>query len=122
MLDYENLTKDNIVMYALKHYHNPSCGGMEEFNDDMKKFKYIKRLFRKYKETGVLKDRLLLNHIIVLNNLFGAEASSTLLFFKIEREYWSVLKSFLEFLSIMPEHDLIDIESDSIVTKKLAEI
>ena len=76
-------------MYAIKHYQNPSCQGMEEFYDDMKRFKYIKRLFRKYKETGELKERLLLNHIIVLYNLFGADAASTLLFFKIELEYWS---------------------------------
>ena len=88
---FEKLTKDNIMMYAIKHYHNPSCEGMGEFIDDMKRFKYIKRLFRKYKETGVIKERLLLNHIIVLNNLFGAEASSTLLFFKTEQAHWSIL-------------------------------
>jgi len=119
---YENLTKDNIMMYAIKHYHNPSCEGMIEFNDDMKRFKYIKRLFRKYKESGILKERLLLNHIIVLNNLFGAEASSTLLFFKIEQEYWPTLKGFLEFLNIMPEYDLLNIESDEKVKQKLMEL
>ena len=109
---FEKLTKDNIMMYAIQHYHNPSCEGMSEFNDDMKRFKYIKRLFRKYKDTGSLKERLLLNHIIVLNNLFGAEASSTLLFFKTEQEYWPTLKAFLEFLNIMPENDLQDILTD----------
>ena len=119
---FENLTKDNITMYAIKHYHNPSCEGMIEFNDDMKRFKYIKRLFRKYNESGILIERLLLNHIIVLNNLFGAEASSTLLFFKIEQEYWSILKGFLEFLNIIPENDLLDIESDEIVKQKLMEL
>ena len=119
---FENLTKDNITMYAIKHYHNPSCEGMIEFNDDMKRFKYIKRLFRKYNESGILKERLLLNHIIVLNNLFGAEASSTLLFFKIEQEYWSILKGFLEFLNIMPENDLMDIKSDENVRQKLMEL
>ena len=119
---FEKLTKDNIMMYAIKHYHNPSCEGMSEFNDDMKRFKYIKRLFRKYKETGVIKERLLLNHIIVLNNLFGAEASSTLLFFKTEQEYWPVLKSFLEFLNIMPENDLIGIASDMAIKDKLIEL
>ena len=119
---FEKLTKDNIMMYAIKHYHNPSCEGMSEFNDDMKRFKYIKRLFRKYKETGVIKERLLLNHIIVLNNLFGAEASSTLLFFKTEQEYWPILKSFLEFLNIMPENDLIGITSDTVIKDKLMEL
>ena len=119
---FETLTKDNIMMYAIKHYHNPSCEGMGEFNDDMKRFKYVKRLFRKYEESGILKERLLLNHIIVLNNIFGAEASSTLLFFKTERQHWSALKSFLEFLNIMPEHDLIDIQRDVKVKEKLMEL
>ncbi len=119
---FETLTKDNITMYAIKHYHNPSCEGMSEFNDDMKRFKYVKRLFRKYKESGILKERLLLNHIIILNNLFGAEASSTLLFFKTEQEYWPALKSFLEFLNIMPPNDLLEIISDTIITQKLIKL
>ena len=119
---FDNLTKDNIMMYAIQHYHNPSCEGMGEFKDDMKRFKYIKRLFRKYKETGILKERLLLNHIIVLNNLFGAEAASTLLFFKTEQEHWSTLKEFLEFLNIMPENELIEISTDNTVKQKLMEL
>ena len=119
---FDNLTKDNIVLYAIKHYHNPSCEGINEFYDDMKRFKYIKRLFRKYKDSGVLKERLILNHIIVLDNLFGADAASTLLFFKLEQEYWPALKSFLTFLSIMPENDLIYINSDPVIDLKLKEI
>ena len=119
---YEKLTKDNIVMYAIRHYDNPSCSGMDEFYDDMKRFKYIKRLIRKYKDTGILKERLILNHIIVINNLFGPEAASTLLFFKIEQEFWSCLKPFLEFLSIMPETDLNDIPSDMYVKEQLSVI
>ena len=109
-------------MYAIQHYHNPSCEGMSEFNDDMKRFKYVKRLFRKYEETSVLKERLLLNHIIILNNLFGAEASSTLLFFKTEQKHWPALKGFLQFLNIMPENDLLDVESDEKVKQKLVEL
>ena len=109
-------------MYAIQHYHNPSCEGMTEFNDDMKRFKYIKRLFRKYEETGILKERLLLNHIIVLNNLFGAEASSTLLFFKTEQVHWSALKGFLEFLNIMPENDLQDIITDNNIKELLLKL
>ena len=65
-------------MFAIKHYDNPQCEGEKEFHDDMKRFKYIKRLLRKYKDTNILKERLLLNHIIVLNNLFGPEACVTL--------------------------------------------
>ena len=109
-------------MFAIKHYQNPSCEGINEFYDDMKRFKYIKRLFRKYKDSGVLKERLLLNHIIILNNLFGADAASSLLFFKLEQEYWSALKSFLTFLSIMPEGDLKHIKSDPIIDERLNQI
>ena len=119
---FEKLTKDNVMMYAVKHYHNQSCDGINEFYDDMKRFKYIKRLFRKYNDTDVLKERLLLNHIIILNNLFGAEAASTLLFFKIEPEYWPALKAFLKFLNLMPERDLKFIEVDTVVEKILAKI
>jgi len=119
---FENITKDNVMMYAIKHYHNPSCDGIDEFHDDMKRFKYIKRLFRKYQDTGILKERLLLNHIIVLNNLFGAEASSTLLFFKIEQEHWSSLRGFLEFLNIMPSNDMQSIKSDKLVQERLEKL
>ena len=102
-------------MFAIKHYDNPLCESEKEFHDDMKKFKYIKRLLRKYKETGVLKERLLLNHIIVLNNLFGPEACVTLLLFKIQKEYWETLKSFLLFLNMIREDELGDIKENKTV-------
>ena len=78
----------------------------------MKRFKYIKRLLRKYQDTGILKERLILNHIIVLNNLFGPDACVTLLLFKIQKEYWSVLKSFLLFLNILREDELNDVSKN----------
>ena len=67
---FDKITNDNVLLFALRHYDNPQCEGEKEFYDDMKRFKYIKRLFRKYKDSGVLKERLLLNHLIVLNNVF----------------------------------------------------
>jgi hypothetical protein len=106
---YEKITSDNIMMFAISHYDNPQCEGEKEFYDDMKKFKYIKRLLRKYDDSGVLKERLLLNHIIVLNNLFGPEACVTLLLFKVQREYWDTLKSFLLFLNMIREDELPDV-------------
>ena len=115
---YEKITNDNVIMFAIKHYDNPQCEGEREFYDDMKRFKYIKRLLRKHKDTGVLKERLLLNHIIVLNNLFGAEACVTLLLFKIQREYWETLKSFLLFLNILRDDELKNINEN----KKVLEI
>ena len=106
---YEKITSDNVMMFAIKHYDNPLCESEKEFHDDMKRFKYIKRLLRKYKETDVLKERLLLNHIIVLNNLFGPEACVTLLLFKIQKEYWETLKSFLLILNMVREDELGEI-------------
>ena len=112
---YEKITSENVMMFAIKHYDNPQCESEKEFHDDMKRFKYIKRLLRKNKETGVLKERLLLNHIIILNNLFGPEACETLLLFKIQKEYCETLKSFLLFLNMIREDELGDIKENKTV-------
>ena len=117
---FKKITRDNWLFFAIKNYNVPNLDSEQEFYEDLKRFKYIKRLFRKYKSTGELKTRLIINHIIVLQNVFGMEAACTLLFFKIEQEFWSVLKPFLEFLSLMPETDLSDIPSDNYVKEQLA--
>ena len=122
MSDFSKLTPDNIMMFAMNHYDNPSCVDKKEFLDDMKRFKYLKRLFRKYDTSKVLKIRLILNHIIVLANVFGVDASSTLLFFKIDKKHWSILKTFLVYLSYMPENDMKNIATDLKVLKELREI
>ena len=109
-------------MFALKHYDNPQCEGEKEFHDDMKRFKYIKRLLRKYKDHGVLKERLILNHIIVLNNVFGPDACSTLLLFKIEQEHWPQIKSFLSFLGMLPEKEMGDVHEDLYVSGVLRKL
>lgn len=96
------LTEDNFIMYAVKHYDNPGCVGMDEFYDDLKRFKYIKRLLRKHNVGKDLKERLILNHIIVLGNLFGVEATTKMLFFKLEKKFWPQVKTFLVFLNYMP--------------------
>ena len=122
MSDFQKLTLDNIMMFAMKHYDNPSCVDKKEFLDDMKRFKYLKRLFRKYDTSKVLKVRLILNHIIVLANVFGVDASSTLLFFKIDKKHWPILKTFLVYLNYMPENDMKDIATDLKVLKELRNI
>ena len=96
------LTEDNFMMYAIKNYDNPSCIGMDEFLDDLKRFKYIKRLLRKHNVGKELKERLILNHIIVLGNLFGVEATTKMLFYKLEEKFWPQVKTFLVFLNYMP--------------------
>ena len=119
---YEKITPQNVVMYAIKNYDNPQCEGEKEFEDDLKRFKYIKRLLRRYYETGVLKERLLLNHLIVLNNVFSMEAATTLLLYKIQPTYWPALKSFLIYLNSISDNELIEIEHDNDVLETLGNV
>lgn len=100
---YEPLSEDNFLLYSIKKYDNPSCKGMNEFYEDLNRIKYIKRLFNKYDTKKILKERLLLNHILILNNVFGVEGCARILFFKIEPKYHSYLKTFLHFLQILPK-------------------
>ena len=119
---YEKITPQNVIMYAIKNYDNPQCEGEKEFEDDLKRFKYIKRLLRRYYDTGVLKERLLLNHLIVLNNVFSPEAATTLLLYKIQPTYWPALKSFLLFLNILTIDELPDVKKNEEVYKVLKEL
>jgi len=102
MNSFDNLTDDNILLYAVKAYESPICI-MSEFEADYKRVKYIKRLIRRYKTDGELRDRNILNHIIVFYNVFGIPAATRILFFKMDRKDFDVLKSFLSFLNFMPE-------------------
>ena len=99
---FEDLNEDNFLMYAVKCYESPHCI-MSEFEGDIKRTKYLKRLFRRYKMTGSLKERLILNHIILLNNVFGPEPTARILFYKIDERDYDILKTFLDFLRIMPD-------------------
>jgi|TARA_B110000285_G_scaffold130570_1_gene146689 hypothetical protein len=122
MTDFNILTHETIGVFAKRHYNNPSDVNEQEFEDDMKRFKYLKRLFRKYDTSKEFKARLIINHIIILANMFGVDASSTLLFFKIDPQHWSILKTILIFLNYMPEDELIDIEIDQNVMEELKRI
>jgi hypothetical protein len=99
---FEDLNDENLVMYAVKCYTSPNCL-MSEFEGDIKRTKYLKRLFRRYKITKVLKERLILNHLILLNNVFGPEATSRILFYRIDSRDYDTLKTFLIYLNIMPD-------------------
>ena len=96
------MTNDNIMIYAAKCYDKPNCI-MSEFKEDMKRFNYLKRLFKRYRKMGELREQLVLNHLVVLNNVFGPEAATRLLFFKMSKDDYSALKTYLIFLSYMPE-------------------
>jgi hypothetical protein len=100
---FNELNEDNFLLFAIKHYENPQAVTKEDFDRDLNHFKYIKRLLKRYKNTGQLKTHLLLNHFIILYNIFG-EATTAMLFFKIESELWSAMKSFIIFLGRFPEY------------------
>lgn len=116
------LTKDNLIIYAAKHYYNPKCIDSEEFFEDLKRFKYIKRLLNRYRDSGVLSERLILNHLIVIFNVFGNEAGLDILELKIEIEYWHVLKPFLIFLKTIKNTEYTNIDMDKLVVERLRKI
>ena len=98
----EKLNEANFLLYAMHHYDNTQCYSLVEFEDDLKKFLYLKKLISRYKNNGDLKERLILNHIIVLYNLFG-DATTKMLFYKVDEFCWDVLTTFLVYLDRMPE-------------------
>ena len=110
----------------MKNYTNPQCTNIDEFYEDLNRIKYIKRLLGKYNKKGIIKPILTMNHIIILNNVFGNEACSRMLFYKLEPEFHSIIKSFLESLKILPkiipEADLSKIPSDHKILIELENI
>lgn len=100
------LNDETFLVYALKNYNNPECTGMDDFEDDVKRFKYLKRLFNRYETSEVLSDRLIINHLIVLYNVFD-RAATTMLFFKTEERHWPILKTFLVFINRMPMEQIV---------------
>ena len=100
------LSEENFLLYAAQNYNNPACTSLHEFHSDLKRFKYIKRLLKRYKKTGVLSERLLLNHFILLANVFGV-AMVPMLFLRFEQDYWSEIKTFLVYLNYLPDDYMI---------------
>ena len=100
---FDELNEDNYLLFAIKFYDNPQAVTKEDFEDDLKRIKYVKRLLKRYKNTGVLKTHLILNHIIVLFNVFG-DATTALLFYNLEEDIRPAIKSFLMYLKRVPEY------------------
>ena len=121
---FNELNEDNFLLFAIKNYENPQAVTKEDFDKDLNHFKYIKRLLKRYKNTGQLKPHLLLNHFIILYNIFG-EATTPMLFFKIENDLWSSMKSFIIFLGRFPEYphsSLHDVQVDMYCLTELYKI
>lgn len=100
---FNELNEDNFLLFAIKNYENPQAVTKEDFDKDLNRFKYVKRLLRRYRNTGELKIPLLINHFIILYNIFG-EAATPMLFFKIESDLWSIVKTFIIFLNKLPDY------------------
>ena len=119
---FNELNDENFTLFAIKHYKNPQCLSTEEFYEDIRRFRYLKRLLKRYYKNGELRERLILNHIIILSNLFGVSNAIRMLKFKIEMEYWPVIKTCLLYLGYVEEDFEINIPIDMEVAKILREL
>jgi hypothetical protein len=119
---FDELNEENFILFAAKNYDNPQCIDAEEFYEDIARFKYLKRLFRKYQTSQVLQERLILNHLVVLGNVFNVSAATKMLFYKIDEKHWSYLKPFLLFLRFIGESDYVNVPLDKHIVDKLREI
>ena len=119
------LAESTFLLYASKHYENPQCSDISEFEEDLKRFQYLRKLFGRYRQDNDLKERLILNHLIIIYNVFGPEATN-MLFMRLH-EYHEYLKPFVEYLNFMPEFILYEdvvlhksnIRSDTFISEKL---
>ena len=118
---FDELNESNYIMFAIKNYENPQAITQEDFYEDMKRFKWVKRLLNKFKNTGDLNVHLVMNHFIILYNVFG-DATTPMLFYKIEKELWDVMKTFVIFLNKMPDHPKSHIHDIPVDLECLAEL
>ena len=119
---FDKLNRKNFKLYAAKHYNNPECLDVNEFREDLSRFKYVKRLLSRYVAHGDLQERLILNHLIVIYNCFGIEASNRMLWYKIKESHWHYIKPFLVFLHYLPEDDKVDIPMDPYIVEVLRKL
>jgi len=112
-MGFQILNSKNFLDYAIQHYENPECKDMDEFSEDVNRIKYLKRLFSRYDQEGDLKSRLILNHLIIFNNVFGMMPACRILFFRVEKKYYPILKTSLVFLDKLPTY-IPEVDLDSI--------
>lgn len=122
MMIFNELTEENLMLYAAKAYYKPKFSDIEEFYEDLKRFKYVKRLANRYIEHGELAERLILNHLIVIFNSFGIEPSINILKLKLDHKHWPVVKPFLIYLKYITDDQVTGFPMDPIVVNRLREI
>lgn len=109
---FDKLNRKNFKLYASQHYNNPECLDINEFREDVNRFKYVKRLLSRYEAHNDLQERLILNHLIVIYNVFGIKAANRMLWYKIDENHWHYIKPFLVFLHYLPENEKVDVPMD----------
>ena len=119
---FDTLTNKNFELFAAQAYNNPECMDIEEFKDDLSRFKYIKRLLRRYADHKDLQERLILNHLIVIYNVFGIKAANKMIWFKVEPEHYHFIKPFLVFLHFLPLSDKVEIGMDERIVEVLRKL
>ncbi len=116
------LTEKNFILYAANNYINPRCLDVKEFHEDLHRFKYVKKLFKKYHEKQILQERLILNHLIIIHNMFGLPGATRMCFFKINETYWPALKTFLLYLNYIPDGEYTNIPIDLYIARQLQKL
>jgi hypothetical protein len=119
---FDELTEDNFILFASRNYNNPQCTNIDEFFNDLQRFKYIKKLFKRYHGTKELQERLVINHIVILYNIFGIGPTNKMMFYKIDAEYWPVLKTFLIYLNYLKDNEYIEVPLDDYVINILRNV
>jgi len=122
MKHVHELTDKNFLLYAANNYVNPRCLDIKEFHEDINRFKYVKKLLKKYKEKSILQERLILNHLIIIHNVFGVCAATRMSFFMINEIHWPTLKTFLLYLNYIPEGEYVNIPIDICVARALQKL
>lgn len=116
---FDKLNRKNFKLYASQHYNNPECLDINEFREDVNRFKYVKRLLSRYEAHNDLQERLILNHLIVIYNVFGIKAANRMLWYKIDENHWHYIKPFLVFLHYLPENEKVDVPMDPYIVEVL---
>jgi hypothetical protein len=119
---FDEITEDNFDFWASKYYQNRQCLSIEEFNEDLARFKYVKRLLRRWKSGGDVQERLVLNHLITIHNVFGLEGGRKLCFFRMEKELWPALKTFMVYLNFLPNDEHVEVPIDTEIAEILRKI
>jgi hypothetical protein len=119
---FETLNEDNFLLYAAQNYSNNQCVDAEEFYDDLNRFKYIKRLISRYNQTGEIQERLLINHIVVIFNLFGIQAAKKMMWYRIKEQDWHIVKPVMLYLNYITESEKIDVGLDPLIVERLRHI